>query len=318
MESQQRRIEALTALLTPHAAQVEAVRTLLEDAKEDCAAIKHGVEDAMGRLHIDHRVPPTPHLANKVFGTPGLLENILTFASIPDLLRAYRVNKTFLNLIEGSALLQRRLGLLPDHDCHLRLPAQQLITHSSGVDMDSVFFGGISSRLTGESVLEPNTVPIQINGGAYRLRNKTAELVKIRPLGERCRNMLITQPPIKEMRVYLQCCTPDYLSYRPRQSVLPERTISCESGITAEQIWTVISTLQSEHRLCPDADADDHDDEGYVHPRIRIEGTLALKLDDPMLMECKRRQQECLQEEDEWNAKDARFAPYIAAKRSGE
>lgn len=315
--SLQRRFDAVAALLPSGVIQNESVRALLDGAEHDIRVQQQSTNDLLEQIPTSCRTPKNARLAQKVFGMPELLEHILSFTSIPDLLRVYRVNRVFRDTIEGSTALQRRVGLLPNKSGNLELPAKELVYHDDGMDMRTVCYTG---RFASEENAEraANVVPIQINIFEYPPYGKRATPLELRPLGERCRKMLITQPPIKEMRVYMQCCSPNYRTYVDLHTGVPVETIRSDTGITTAQIWNVVEKLQKEHRLCPNALAYDHDSEGFVQLQATIEGTLVLSKDDPVLTARKRRRERSEAEEEEFNTHETRLAPYIVAKRAGE
>lgn len=319
LESLQRRFDSLAALLTPQVSETDSVKSLLQGAKDDIAAQKNSNAILLRRLPTQYRVPRSGQLANKVFAMPELLEHILSFTSVPDLLRLYRVNHVFYNTIEGSTTLQRRLGMQPNPSAHLEQPAEHLVYHPEGMDMTETYYCSPSLPSDQNTQLEPNAVPIKINVCTWgALGRGSTEKLELRPLGERCRKLLITQPPIKEMGVYMQCCTPSYRPYRDRQPDPPIEVLKSETGITVHQIWEAVAKAQKEHRLCPNADVYDHDSEGFVQLRMSIEGYLTLKDDDPALVSRQKRRKEFDAEDDEVRSKEAKFRPYIAAKQAGE
>ena len=315
LESLERRFEALTALLTPQAVENENVAAMLQGAKDDIAAQRQVNSALLQRIPVEYRTPRSSHLADQVFATPELLELILTFVSVPDLLRLYRVNKTFYNTIEGSTTLQRRLGLQPNVSCHLDLPAEHLIYHVDGMDMSEMsYYGAVFDN---EAQLEPNKVPIKISVNTYSSYLNSGKKLDLRPIGERCKKMLLVQPPIKEMGIYAHCCTPRYRAYRDRQPEPPLEVVKSETGITLEQVWDAVMRTQKEHRLCPDASAHDHDNDGFVQVRMSLESAMELSEDDPALVAKARGRREGMEEDEEIQARERKFAPYIAAKRSG-
>lgn len=318
LESLERRFAALAAIVSSDAAQTEGVKTLLEGVRDDIAKQKLSQSNLMAWLPTHCLTPRTSALADKVFGMPELAEYILTFVSVPDLLRLYRVNKTFYNTIEGSGLLQRRLGLRADPTAHLALPSEHLVYHSEGVDMNEMFYSSGHLSDDAHTIPDQNRMPVKINVCTYSCHSKGGDEIKLRKLGERCQKMLITQPPIKEMGVYMQCCMPRYRPYRDRQTEPPLEVVKCETGITTAQIWEVVQRTQKEHRLCPNADSFDHNSEGFVHLRMTLEGSLTLSDDDPALIAKNKRRKESREEDVEFQSRETRFRPYIRAKQSGE
>ena len=100
LASMESRIEALAGLFSPQAVETYDIQVLLQGLKDDIDAQRRCNEIVLRRLPTEHRTPRSPQLADRVFGTPELLERILLSVSVPDLLRAYSVAKVFCNTIE--------------------------------------------------------------------------------------------------------------------------------------------------------------------------------------------------------------------------
>ena len=168
-----------------------------------------------------------------------------------------------------------------------------------------------------------NEMPIKIDAHRYGREEKGPDLIDLRPLGERCKRMLVTQPPVKEMDVYvMHCCNPPRMSpYRDRKADPGVEMLKSETGITVGQIFEVIERMQREHMLCPNGQVAQLNSDGYVKLQMTIEGSVVLKEDDPALI----KKNDLLAERagndrarEDRSTRAAEFAQYAAAKRAGE
>lgn len=139
--------------------------------------------------------------------TVELLEHILDYLSPVDILAAYGVNRVLYDTIEGYVTLQHRLELTPDLDSHYYVPAEELIPKTRGVHTsDSVSLLKWSYDIAMETATSKTMIGIDstlIDGAE----------VQIPRLDSGCANMLMSQPPPKEVYIYIHCCA------RPRQCI---------------------------------------------------------------------------------------------------
>ena len=299
-------IETLTALIPEDVAENANVDSIVTKANKQLSA-----QRAAGRTLLKF-IPPTfrhsqepSDLAIKVFDMPELLEHILSFLATDELWSAFSVNSTFQQTIEGSVKLMRKLGLLADHKAHFFAPVKRR--------SDLRYFGSFHFVDATDWVPRP-------------IKNKTPEssipiTIECRPsypvyaIGERRASSLVTQPPVRKLAVYTKCCTQSAYGSRSRP---PTETLVSKDGITLGQIHDVVTRLQKEHKLCPDASAYQHDEEGFVETTVTFEGFLELDPKDPALTGWKK----SLQDQDRLSQKDTararRITRYIAAKQAGQ
>ena len=136
-------------------------------------------------------------------------------------------------------------------------------------------------------------------------------------LGKRCRQMLICQPPLKQVRPVMSCCGEDSPSYMfnvpgSRSITVPE-PIKSETGITVGDILDATDRLADEHRLCPHAFMHDHDEEGHVQIFPAFKANIRLREGDPLLVEVRTEKAE----DEKAKLKEDRFRAYIGAKLDG-
>ncbi|KAK3722195.1 hypothetical protein LTR37_002628 [Vermiconidia calcicola] len=246
--------------------------------------------------------PLDPSVAvQKVFGTPELLENILFYLPIRSvMLMAYRVNRQFLQAIEGSVKLQRRLGFQADPSSSLTLPPKELGWLRIRTDTDAS--GEHLGRLESSRVLISLTVDAPMT--TFRTRS---------------RSMLICQPPVHEMGAYLRCCdgrlyTGHRASKRPRTSNQRLSVKAGAEGITIGDLSDCMESLVAQHRMCPWANVEDHDEYGFVNVSARFEAELEVDGFEPLLQQKRKKREESQERRDTRRVKKARIEPYIEAK----
>ena len=240
----------------------------------------------------------------KAFGLPEIAERILLELDPFDLLRSLQVNKTMHSTIVQSPMLQRKLFLQPDPD-------------SFFVPIDPVLAQPFSTRVR------------------FRRDVRTSEQLKpvcmffirlFKPVslqhshhGSRIQRMLVCQPPIFELEAYMGCnCSSAVTDAQQTPTVTVGREkLTSEAGFTLQELRDAAESLRHRHRLCPHAEADSYDDQGFVNCSIRFEARLELKETDPRIVdwEASRTKQSQLSAQDEQKA--VWLQPYIAAKLAG-
>lgn len=238
-------------------------------------------------------------LAATVFNTTELLENILVNLGVRDVLSAMQVSHRFQSVIEGSPVIQRKMGLKADPDRALRFPLAS----------ETRYLLCSTDASTWSMRTAPND-KILVKVDCARATSTTAKL----NLGARCRSLLICQPPLKTLKVYVSCC---HSIYR-HTSRAPAEVLTSETGITFGDIVDTANRVKEAHVLCPRAETFMHDEQGYVHADVRFEAEIEVPAHEPLLLAKRRWMQREREQQLKGAAKQARMAPYVAAKRLGK
>lgn len=234
--------------------------------------------------------PPSSERAHQVLSTPELLELILSnTGNNTALLSAYRVNRHFFQVIEGSPKLQRRLGLLPETKNRFSLPHSGMrpwdLRH--GEDMNSISGSG------------PTTLLFDLAGTAT--------------LGSRCQSMLFCQPPVQSMTYLTACCGTGV------ESVNGEGTLAAKPGsmgIAVDDANELLMQLTANHILCPSADSCSHDEDGFVKCRVYFTAKFDVIL-EPSAHQKKKRLEDT-ERSDALKKKWDEVSEYKSAKREGD
>ena len=293
-----RRIGALAALIPADTADTHGVWGLLEGVKEDLAVQGDATDWLLNYIPREFRRPPAAAaLAQKVFGTPELLERILTFVDTRTAFHANRVSKDFSNTIQGSSSLQRKIGLKPNPDANLSSKAQVHIV-GSGIDWNWRFEPHVDTNWGPVSKVEVTV---------------TAREADVRIPGSRLSRVLITQPPVKQFDVSVSCCSEDSRGFKK-----PVISLQNEAGLTVGELRDKIVEVRNAHRMCPHALLGDHNDDGTVEPKITFSGDLLLRDDDASVLHTLQKFEENQRRDDEFDDFDERMSPYIRAKQAGK
>lgn len=160
-----------------------------------------------------HFRPSKGPASKAVFQVPELLDRILSNLDARDLLAAQQTNVFFRNVIDGSPSIQKTLGLRPDRQSHFYSPFKS----RSPLQTDSPYFGAVTGPL------HPQIRPHNTSLEPFRGLDFCAEPHRQPPLahlsnalsvtgrldfmptqvGRRCLRMLICQPPVKQVFVYM-------------------------------------------------------------------------------------------------------------------
>jgi hypothetical protein len=230
----------------------------------------HSVRTATAGLHDFLSTVANPHLYGErkqttaaVFSSlpTEVLVNILSHLSIRDLLVAQQVDHTFNSTITASPELQESLSLRSTSgNFSMPLGAHMIpFIRYFGIEQQFPgFYGAFQPRdlhlhrfhhssvgflmnQQGQATIHPiqptDTFPIYVTETF-----QTDVRGSLPRLGERCRHMLVCQPPINEMTVSFSCCAPH---------VEPE-PISCASGLTVGHLYDKAEQLFDGHGLCPE------------------------------------------------------------------
>ncbi|KAK5127052.1 hypothetical protein LTR85_008411 [Meristemomyces frigidus] len=271
------------------AALVTAAKRELDHAAASMPAL-------LQQITVEERTSPaTALVAEKVFEIPELFERILCNLDITDLLKAQQVNHRFFETIQSSPMLQWHMGLAPDAKHDFRLTLENRIR------------GFMFST-------DASMYARQIDGDNVAVRLQLFGRVAMPKLGERARSILICQPPLKSIALFVDCCSGMYSTFQQQQLATPISTITSDTGITLGDIIDAAKAVKDQHRTCPRAREHEHDAQGNVDVNINFEGVLPVAATDKALLE-KRNVQQAVEEEKKMvEAKRARLGPYLAAK----
>ena len=251
------------------------------------------------------RKPPNADiLSARIFAIPEVLERILLFLTILDLLRIQQVSHHFFAITQSSPKLRIRMALSPaPEQSHLSF------THSYCLFPTFDYFFAIDAvshaRIYDEE-LAADEVVIKVEPFSSR---------KMPKIGKRCREMFICQPPIKLLNVYTRCCRSVYASQNPHG---PAEVLRVESGIRLGDLIDAYEQIYASHRLCPDASVVWHDEAGHaeVGPTFRVK--FRAQEGDPALLARKEHDRKDDIEKAQRNTHRTRITPYVAAKQIGE
>lgn len=214
-----KRLQGLAGLFPSTMKDNGSVRATIQRSDGDLQALTAVNEAFLVTVEPEFRKSPeAQRLAERVFCMPELLEHILDFLPVEELVYTFRVNKRFHNAITGSTKLQRRLALEPDPDAHLYVPTGT--GRSNNAQIVHVLCHADSARSQREPLAD-NELPISV-GGLHR---------KPPP---KLRSMMITQPPLKSLKVWTACCLPMGYPHTP-----PVMTLTSERGIKVDEVWEI-------------------------------------------------------------------------------
>jgi hypothetical protein len=265
------------------------LRTLISDTTDDLAKSQQATTALLELIPPEQRLTESAaRVRQRVFDIPEMLERILSFLSLRDLLNVQQVNRQFFDSISASPKLKRQMCLLPDYNHHgIDLPFQ---CHIRGV----YFWREVPGSTLGpvepaDPAADQESVPIQIRIAGVK------HLSKLR-LGSRVRSLLICQPPVKKLAAYVDCCD------SPIGHLMD----------AAEQLLKV-------HHLCPHASRYYHNDDGSVMANATFEGQVKISSNNPTLVEHADMQKDYRERAEKRHLLfNVRLPPYITAKRAGK
>lgn len=246
--------------------------------------------------------------AQKVFNTPELLEMILLHLHARDVLAVQQVDTIMCAHIKSSSKIQRYIGLLPDASAYFHTQFAPFEISEPSIICEPDFKTQRDYLPFTEWWLSPEKNEIIISVSLSR------GLHALDGLGKACRSMLICQPPIMEMDIFIDCCHPMFpLSQGPPKEWLPD-PIRRASGITIGDIVEIALTLRDKHKFCPWAPYWTHNDDGTVPVLLTFRGALRLKEGDPAL----GGQRKAIATAKSRKAKERTMEAYCSAKLRGE
>ena len=274
----------------------------------------------------NERKPEGSTIACRVFDIPELLEMILEHLTIPDLLKFYQCSTSIRDSIESSSKLQSQLSLRPvSSNSYLHLPVRHL---TKFVPLDA-FDENITGLQTGffSSEQFPRRRPSRKYEHKNEAQDRTVEIhasfyllpgQRLPRMGSRVRRMFITQPPLEEMTVALNCC-PIY-DYGPTglESPKPERKVSREGGLTVGALYDRAEELLDEHRCCTQAYSGLLDDDGTVKVGVRFVGSMVLQPDDPIYVKHLKSKKKREEEDQIYKKQTAKLEAFCNARRAAQ
>lgn len=196
------------------------------------------------------------------------------------------------------------MGLREQERCHIRFPAGPSELYALSFNVDN--YCGWSYH--GRKDLGENELLVRTD--VY-----VSERTPLPKPGKRCRDVLFCQPPIKSMRINTRCCSPSW-PWRPSHK--EAEIFRNENGIRVGDLIDAYLRVNEQHKLCPDAIPELHDEDGFVTPRISFETKVTTLDDDPELLERYRIEKRRKAEEEKFKFRQERMGPYITAKRLGK
>lgn len=320
-------ISALRSLNNSPTSSRDLVSDLLDKVDQSAHGIKSYLNDQFGvEFTAGAPTPESAAKAREVFGTPELLEIILLHLHPRYVLVAQQVSKGFDASVSTSPKLQQHLGLRADPKTHFTTPFASTYGGSSTLSVHARYGAfGYYSVAARNNILSGDKPARDKN--AFEILASFNTRCGLPRLGERCRSMLICQPPVFEMEASVSCCSNRNLIlaglqmqmqiHSPRPTDQP-KPIRSTTGITVGDVLDATRVILQQHRACPHAQPHEHDAEGKVDSAPSFRAMLRLEDDDPAL----HAQQAFVQEMQDLNTADkaraAHLQAYISAKRTGK
>lgn len=271
-----------------------AIRDALESMQTDVDGLETFFRTiTLSQLYNEQRPPNAKDVAQKVFEIPEILEMILMKLEPVSLLVVMQTNPLFRDSVLASVKLQRRLSLLPDNDCHFdTLPAGHVMP-----GFKCRLYTTVRGLMADEEVLN-------------------VEFHRKLKLGARSRAMGFCQPPLTEMKVYINCCAA-HASARPFLPKPALRTVRTEAGLTIGDLYDEHERMLKEHRNCPHAHWTQYAEDGTVRVHVVFTATFKRKLNDPHLARRQQAQEEASEKTLKQEAWKSKIQALCAAKQLG-
>ncbi|KAK5723214.1 hypothetical protein LTR15_004911 [Elasticomyces elasticus] len=259
---------ALQALKNGNSAQAIS---LLESAQQSILRLSEHQQNCLAPEYFNRCSKPgrSTLAAHKTFGITELLVDILRELSTADLLRVQQVNKRMCDVIDDSTALKQKLFLLPDPKAHLEvLPTAELYT----LNAPSIFTKRIrQSACILTSEYQPNR----------RLHNlQVSFCLPLPKLGSRIRQMLITQPPIQQVVMTINCCEAKERENYGLQPLLAKRVVNL-AGLTLGELYDEAKQAITDHKNCAFASPYIHNADGSVDLKVKFRTQIVLDHDHP-------------------------------------
>lgn len=135
-------------------------------------------------------------------------------------------------------------------------------------------------------------------------------------IGSRIRRMFVTQPPVKQLSVTLNCC-PSANGYPAQYNNPPAQDVSNANGLTVGDLYDYTEKLLDQHRNCSAAYSGLLEDDGTVQVGVRFVGKIQLQADDPIFLRWKKSQQTRDEHDQKHRRRSAKLEVFCNAKRNG-
>lgn len=259
----------------------------------------------------NERKPEGSSIAAQVFDIPELLEMILGHLPVSDLLKFYQCSRSIRDSIEASSKLQNQLSLRPaPAGSHLKLPLSDL-AYVGFTSIEQFQRRQVPQRLEKKDEVKDRTVEIHAHF------NVLPGQVLPR-IGSRVRGMFITQPPLEEMTVNVECC-PIYVEWQTSESVescKSVRTVTRVGGLTLGALYDRAEELLDAHRFCPSAHSGLLNEDGTVNVAVKFVGKMVLRLDDPVYVKGQEEKKRMEEEDQKWQRQDLKMSAFCNARRT--
>ncbi|KAK3621492.1 hypothetical protein LTR56_013433 [Elasticomyces elasticus] len=216
--------------------------------------------------------------AMRVLGVPELLELVTDDLEIWDVLALMQVNRRILAVVQSSAKIQRDLGL------DTAVPHRSFYTGFDHPVQNGRPHMAIYSRLVPSDPNHPRSLAEDYESYYAITIRYWATPGRPTRVGQRCRSMLVVQPPLRSVNVSTKCCGMTTIDPVPLGlSSDGGGLYSCESGITVGHVLDITLTLWLMHRHCPHAANYLHNSTGEVDVSPTVHSRMnMLTADDPM------------------------------------
>lgn len=250
-----------------------SIASPLRDAQKELDGL-HGFFSAfLNPAFYNERIPPSGDgisTAERVFSVAELLEMILGYVAIRDIMSFQQVNHAAYDAIENSPKLQRSLSLRADlQSTHLKTPFGEYTHCAKGG-----FYCGYQSPEAELNAANAHQLPI--TAGFSKCATEFSW-----EIGNRWRRMFICQPPVHEMKFTTNCCGP-----WDDNSV--GNTMRSDTGFTIGDLYDATKSLVLEHRTCVNASIDHLDEDGFVRVSPTFSAKVMLNETDPIYQERSR------------------------------
>ena len=249
--------------------------------------------------------------AQRVFDVPELLEMILLYLPIPDVLSFEQINRTARSTVNASPAIQDHLSLRAAADKeYVRLPFNDLLSTSSA-------WKGFVCRPSGFRRRAKYCFHARSACDLVCTSSFEYSYCKLPRIGTKWRKMFVTQPPVKAMKFGRSCCGPTIYPGDIGNVPPSEKWISSDTGLILGDLYDFAAKVWTEHLLCPGAVPSEHDYDGYVAAKVVFTGVLKLRDSDPMSLD-KQKWLAVLERDDRGcYERKQRLRRYIAYKSQG-